>query len=184
MGKPFLMKTKCLLASTLLLTCLCYGQDDSLPDGMSVGFSVSEIQNDFGVGLDLATPYFLADRIGFRARGNLRWLEHIGDDLETTWTPYAQFSLGVVAVAREFSDVMRLYAEGGVIGIVPNEEFSNESFELGGYGLFGFEFFIVRNLNYYMEVGGVGTSARANEQVGNPIYSNGLSISGGFRVQL
>jgi len=179
------MKSKLLLVFAILAITTAQGQeDDPLPKGMSFGFNISEIQNDFGVGIDFASPYFLADRVGIRARANLRWFEHIDENLSSTWSPYGQFSLGVVSVAREFSDVLRLYGEGGVIGIVPDETFSSESFEFGGYGLFGFEFFVMPKLNYYMEIGGVGTGARADGVIGDPIFSNGLSVAAGFRVQL
>lgn len=100
---------------------------------------------------------------------------------ETEWTPYVNFSLGVVSVGGEVGGFMRLYGEGGVLILLPADEFSSESMEFGGYGLFGFEFFMNKKANYYIEIGGVGTGAKADKIVTKPIYSNGLLISAGFR---
>ena len=68
--------------------------------------------------------------------------------------------------------------------LIPSNEFSSNQFEYGGYGLFGFEFFMNKCCNYFIEIGGVGTGATANKIVLQPIYSNGLLISSGFRMQL
>lgn len=38
--------------------------------------------------------------------------------------------------------------------------------------------------NYFIEIGAVGTGAKADEVVNEPIYSNGLTISTGFRLNL
>jgi hypothetical protein len=76
---------------------------------------------------------------------------------------------------------MRLYGEGGVIVLFPSSEFSSESEVLGGYGLFGFEFFFSHQSNYFIEIGGIGTGAVADKASGKPIYSNGLLINVGLR---
>ena len=54
---------------------------------------------------------------------------------------------------------------------------------MGGYGLFGFEFFMNSRNNYFIEIGGVGTGAVADKVANSPIYSNGLLINVGFRHQ-
>ncbi|MEO0332135.1 MAG: hypothetical protein AAF223_10680, partial [Bacteroidota bacterium] len=80
-------------------------------------------------------------------------------------------------------DFARLYGEGGIILLLPSDTFSAERTELGGYGLFGFEFYLKNNANYFIEIGGVGTGAQADKVPNKPIYSNGLLISTGFRMQ-
>ncbi|HEY5825345.1 MAG TPA: hypothetical protein VIT44_13315, partial [Cyclobacteriaceae bacterium] len=64
------------------------------------------------------------------------------------------------------------------------DKFSSEQFVFGGYGLFGFEFFMHSSSNYFIELGGIGTGARADKIASQPIYSNGFLISTGFRLNL
>lgn len=106
--------------------------------------------------------------------------EHIQNE-ETTWSPYSNITLGVVANAGKVGEHIRLYVEGGVIFIFPSSEFSSETSEIGGYGLFGFEFFMAQKHAYYIELGGMGTGAVADKVPGKPIYSNGFTISVGYR---
>jgi len=108
------------------------------------------------------------------------WHEHI-DNLETTWSPYSNFTFGMVGVGGTINNSIRLYGEGGVIGILPNSNFSSSDSEFGGYGLFGFEFFFQEAHNYFIELGGVGTGARADQVITEPIYSNGFIINVGYR---
>ena len=70
------------------------------------------------------------------------------------------------------------------IGLFPSDTFSSKSFELGGYGLFGFEFYMAPRNNFFIEIGGVGIGARTGNIVNEPIYSNGLIIAAGFRIHL
>ncbi len=172
---------------------LCFGflfatgvqsQDESFGTGFGFGFQLGQIQKDFSLGVNLNSPYFVHDRIAIRLKGNIAWFEHINSILETTWTSYSNLSLGVVGVGGYVGDFARLYGEGGIMMLFPSEDFSSEDSEFGGYGLFGFEFFMQPNMNYYIEIGGVGTGAKADKVVGKPIYSNGLLVNVGFRFLL
>jgi len=111
------------------------------------------------------------------------WLEHI-ENFETTWTPYSNFQLGIVGFGGSINNFIRLYGEGGVIGILPDSNFSSNDSEFGGYGLFGFEFFFKEAHNYFIELGGVGTGAQANKVLTQPIYSNGFMVNVGYRYVL
>jgi hypothetical protein len=93
-------------------------------------------------------------------------------------------TLGMVGVSGVVRNFLRLYGEGGVIMLLPSSEFSNESNVMGGYGVFGFEFHMDRANNYFIEIGGVGTGATAEKIPTNPIYSNGFTISVGYRLVL
>jgi formate-dependent phosphoribosylglycinamide formyltransferase (GAR transformylase) len=77
-----------------------------------------------------------------------------------------------------------LYGEGGIILLFPSAIFSTNSSEFGGYGLFGFEFFMHSKMNYFLEIGGVGSGAVADKVIAKPIYSNVLLINLGFRATL
>ena len=150
---------------------------------MSFGFNIGQYQRDFGLGINVASPYFLHESVAVRLRANFMFHEH-PENLEITWTPYTNFTLGLIGVGGCISDFARLYGEGGLILIIPNSDFSSASSELGGYGLFGFEFFMNPHMNYFIELGGVGSGARADKVLLSPIYSNGFMVQTGFRVVL
>lgn len=159
-----------------------YAQDGELPDGTAVGFHLMQVQRDFGWGLSIASPYFLDDKVAVRVRGSMFFHEHI-DQERVTWTPYGQLHVGLIGQGGQINDRIRLYGEGGMVLISPDAAFSSSGSEFGGYGLFGFEFHFEDMGMYFIELGGVGTGARADELPGEPIYSNGFSIGTGFRVQ-
>lgn len=158
-------------------------QTSTIPNGTTAGIQLNQYQQDFGMGIYLTSPWFANQRIAIRTRGNVMFHEHLQNG-ETTWTPYLNTSLGVAAITGTVGDFIRLYGEGGIIGLFPSEEFTLESFEFGGYGLFGFEFYMNRTSNYFIEIGGLGTGARADNVLNSPIYSNGLLLSTGFRFLL
>lgn len=172
-----------LFAVFVITTLNISGQDITTNSGFGLGFHLSQYQNDFGLGVNLTSPYFANDHVAVRLRGNLMWLDHI-ENLETTWTPYSNFQLGIVGVGGTINNFIRLYGEGGIIAILPDSDFSSADSEFGGYGLFGFEFFFQEAHNYFIELGGVGTGARADQVLGEPIYSNGFLINVGYRYTL
>ncbi len=107
-----------------------------------MGFQIAEHQRDFGLGINLLSPHFARDRMALRLRANLMWLEHATPTMVTTWTGYPQVSLGVVGYAGTIGHRVRLYGEGGPLALFPSREFATSGLAWGGYGLFGFEFFI------------------------------------------
>ena len=145
-------------------------QEGAFGKKTEIGFQIAQYQNDFGIGVNLSSPYFAKKRLAVRLRGNLVWNQHLNSESVTVWSPYSNLSLGIVGVAREIGDFLRLYGEGGMIILFPSGDFSTKSFQNGGYGLFGFEFFMDRNSNYYIEIGGIGTGAVADKIAGKPIY--------------
>ncbi len=175
-----------LITLTLLLGC-AFGtqaqEKGSFSKKLGAGLQIGQYQNDFGIGLNLTSPYVLDKRVAIRLRGNLMWNEHLNGESEVTWSPYSNLSLGVVGVAGEIGSFARLYAEGGLIFLFPSDDFSSENSVSGGYGLFGFEFFMNKHSNYFIEMGGIGTGAKADKVPTKPIYSNGLLLSTGFRFQ-
>tara|TARA_R110001592_G_scaffold78715_8_gene235949 strand:+ start:2231 stop:2773 length:543 start_codon:yes stop_codon:yes gene_type:complete len=165
-----------------VITSSAQAQDRVINNGFGFGFQLNQYQSDFGLGLNLTSPFFVNEKIAFRLRGNLMFNENIQN--KTTWTPYSNVSLGLIGVGGKIGDFIRLYGEGGFIGLLPSDEFSSKQIVLGGYGLFGFEFFMNKTSNYFIEIGGVGTGAKEDKIATQPIYSNGLIISTGFRVHL
>ncbi len=175
------------ILSTLLISfglmMTAQAQEASISNDFGIGFQLSQYQRDFGFGINATSPYFANNALAIRLKANVMFNEHLQDG-EITWTPYTNLSLGLVSGSAKVGKHIRLYGEGGVIGLLPASDFSSEDFEVGGYGLFGFEFYMVRWANYFIEIGGVGTGARADQVPTQPIYSNGLVISTGFRAHL
>lgn len=171
------------ISITMLLMTLQIQAQESLNKKFGIGGQVGQYQREFGIGLNMTTPYFANEKMAIRLKGNLIWNEHLGNNSEITWSPYSNMSLGFVQSVGEINNFVRIYGEGGAIWLFPSSKFSSKSIQFGGYGLFGFEFFFDKHLNYFLEAGGVGTGARADKIVGNPIYSNGFLINVGIRAQ-
>lgn len=152
---------------------------------MAIGFNLSDVQGSFGYGLNVTSPYFLNNSVAVRASANFHWLQHLKPSLaETTWTPFTAYKLGLAGGMGMLNNAMRFYGEGGVMLIVPNKDFSSKTSVMGGYGVFGFEFFVTEHLNYFLELGGSGSGATADKVAGKPIYFNGFLSNVGLRVSL
>ena len=171
------------MALVFLGATISNAQTASLPSGFGFGFQLNQYQNDFGLGLQVTSPLFVHNRLGIRVKGNFMFLEHLKNDL-TEWTPYSNVSVGIYSIGGQVGENIRLYGEGGIVFLFPSSEFSTSSSDIGGYGLFGFEFFFSNHTNYFIELGGIGTGAKANKIEHSPIYSNGFLISVGFRAIL
>lgn len=171
------------ISIVMILLALQMQAQEGLNKHFGIGGQVGQHQKDFGIGLNITSPYFANEKMAIRLKGNLIWNEHINSNSETTWSPYSNLSLGFVQSVGEINNFVRIYGEGGAIMLFPSTQFSSKSIQFGGYGLFGFEFFFDKHVNYFFEAGGVGTGARADKIVEKPIYSNGFLINVGVRFQ-
>jgi hypothetical protein len=172
-----------LFSIIMILSALQIQAQERLNKNLGIGGQVGQHQNDFGIGLNITSPYFANEKMAVRLKGNLMWNEHLNSNSEATWSPYSNLSLGFVQSVGEISNSIRVYGEGGAIWLFPSSKFSSKSIQFGGYGLFGFEFYFEKHLNYFIEAGGVGTGAKADKIEGKPIYSNGFLINVGIRAQ-
>jgi hypothetical protein len=154
----------------------------------NLGFQLVNNQQDFGMGIQVTSPFLAGGWFAIRGRANVQFHQHLNTESTTTWSPYGSFQLGAVGVGGKAGGFARFYGEGGLVLLLPNADFSSSSTELGGYGYFGFEFFLSSNpanpAAYFVELGGIGTGAKADKLQGDPIYSNGFAISVGFRGYL
>lgn len=178
------------MKNIILIICILMGgitsgtyaqKTEAINTNWGIGFHIKQNQRDFGLGINLTSPYFAKKQVALRVRANLLFNEHLKNTNTTTWTPYSSMSIGVLGVAGKIGEFIRLYGEGGTTLLLPSSKFSSESIVFGGYGLFGFEFFMDKSSNYFIEIGGVGSGATADKVVGNPIYANGLMINVGYR---
>src|SRR5690606_18721019 len=114
------------LVSTFTFLFLLFtagAQETPLNNGVGFGLQLNQYQRDFGAGLNITSPYFANNRLAVRLRGNVLFHEHLKSE-ETTWTPYSHASLGVIGVVGYVGDI-RLYSEGGVVGLFPSDAFSS-----------------------------------------------------------
>ncbi len=178
------MKTRSVLIILLFIVAITKGfaQEKSLSGKTALGFQLKQNQRDFGIGINLTSPYFASQRVAVRLKANIMWGQYPDNQDVTTWMPYSNLSLGVVGVGGEMANMIRLYGEGGVVVLFPSNGFSEKSTVFGGYGLFGFEFVTGSHVNYFIEIGGIGTGAVADKIAEKPVYSNGMIINTGFRV--
>jgi hypothetical protein len=187
------MKTRQTLLITIFfaLAPTCYGQsktDDTQEVNANasrpaVGFHLNQFQNDFGLGLDLTSPYFFKHRVAFRVSANVQWLQSISPaTMVTDWTAYQSYKVGVTGFRTSITKGLNIYSEGGIVLVLPDKTFSDESLALGGYGSFGFEFFVNKSFCYYLEMGGMGLGKVAEKALYEPVYSNGFTASVGFRI--
>jgi hypothetical protein len=156
-------------------------QEEKASKEWNVGFQLNQFQSDFGLGVNVVFPSIIKDALVIRLRANMMFFEQVIAG-KTEWTPYSNVMLGVSSKKYKVADFMAMYGEGGVIGILPSSKFSSSDIDIGGYGIFGFEFFFVPEFNYFIELGGVGTGAVADKLPFEPIYSNGFLASVGWRM--
>jgi hypothetical protein len=153
-------------------------------NALAVGFNLHQYQRDFGLGLNFTSPYSSGGLAG-RFEANLQWLEHYPTSADSpTWSSYFNIKAGFVSRNFVVDDKLAVYGEGGVIVLFPSSTFSSHSTQFGGYGVFGFEFRPTHFVGQYLELGGLGTGAKADKSSGKPVYSNGFMISTGIRFSL
>jgi hypothetical protein len=173
------------LGILLVLACLVFQvqAQEGLSKKFGFGGQVGHHHMDFGIGLNVTSPYFAHKKTAVRVKANLVYNEHLGGNSLMTWTKYSNVSAGLVQSVGEINNFLRVYGEAGAIWLFPSHKFSSKAIQFGGYGLFGFEFFFDKHFNYFLEAGGVGTGAKADKIEGSPIYSNGFLMNVGVRVQ-
>lgn len=144
------------------------GLDTSeLNTGFGVGTHLFQQGDDFVLGMDLGGPLFLENSMGTRASLDAAWR---GSD----WTPYFAAKLGILGSSGLAEDFARFYGSGGIHISLENAAASPQVL-IGGYGSFGFEFFLPatgKTFAYYLEIGGSGSPLE---------HGNGFLAGAGFR---
>lgn len=161
-------------------------------DGLALGFAVHRFQDDFGLGAVVASPSFLDGLMRIAAGGGVAWYPHaLNDEGFEAWKGYGHARLVLEAGARVPGTPLRLYGFGGATTLFAPNGLSSKTVHVGGIGGFGFEFRF-KNLtrgvdspvSYFVELGGIGTGARANRLPAHPIFANGFLITAGMRFYL
>lgn len=169
-----------LIGSTYFFSNPLQGQSTNSRSSVNIGFSISQFQNDYGLGLHIISPYFANNTMALKFGATLQWFEY-QDEQEMTWDAYGNFQIGLRTRQTIIDNKIFVYGEGGCILLLPNKSFSTQKNKIGGYGLFGFEFKTPYSTAYFIELGGAGIGAKADKIEGEPIYANGFLTNVGIR---
>ena len=183
---------KKLLASVLIFSSIyCKAQLTSTEtiksNNFAIGYNLNEFAHDFGVGVNLTSPYFVKNKLAIKVSENYQVLSYHDYSGTIMLAGYNNIKAGIVTKAPSLNKIMRVYSEGGMVLILCPKAFSDKTLRFGGYGILGFEFFKNTekdNFSYFIELGAMGAAAVANKLPGAPIYANGFMTSVGFRVYL
>lgn len=105
---------------------------------------------------------------------------------EQDWVPIGHTRVVVESGHRVGRAPLRLYGLGGAMLVFRPASLSADVLAVAGVGGFGLEFFPPSNtvnapVSYVIEIGGVGSSARATKLPGHPILLNGFMVQAGLR---
>jgi hypothetical protein len=187
------MKAVASVVCLLLLTATLRAQDSAqrAPDdernGAAVGWEISSFANNYAFGARLDTPRFARRTVHVQIGASLAWVQGVPlGESDTTWAPYTLLRIGIVRSTPIGSLPLRFYGGGGLALVLPTNDVSGQSAQGGGYGLTGLELSVPENggARWFVEVGGMGTGAKADRLANSPIYANGFTIGWGFRYRL
>jgi hypothetical protein len=147
---------------------------------MALSFSLQEWGNEFGTGFQITSPWFWHEKTAVRLGGSALWKQ------DANWATFYALRLGLVGATFMRNEDIRLYGEGGFLFLFPSASFDSDPFAFGGYGHFGFEFFMPKAIaslssSYFIELGTNGVGAKTDK---GQLYLNGFSVSTGLRVYL
>lgn len=183
------MKAFALLLLLLPVAGNAFAQDPEAEsrNGMAVGWDISSFANNYAIGVRLDSPRFAGGRVHVQFAADLAWVQGVKTETSTTaWAPYTLLRFGVVRTRRIRDLPLRFYGGGGAALILPTDDVSDNGTEWGGYGLTGLELFMPGNgrTAWFVELGGMGTGAKAHNMANAPIYANGFLIGWGFRYYM
>jgi len=161
-------------------------------DTLSVGFALHRFQDDFGLGAQVGSPTFAGDRLRITLGGGVAWYPYASNAQgEQEWADHGHVRLVFEGGLRTPGSPIRLYGFGGPIAYVIPDRLSDTRIAVGGIGGFGFEFYFIPQsanrdgpVSYFVELGGVGTGARADKLAGKPTFGSGFVITTGFHWYL
>lgn len=153
---------------------------------LSMGYILSEKAGNFGIGLEVSSPSIFDGFLSIRLESQLEWLssQMFVSNSDLSWEMYSSHKLGIVGTGGFAGDIIKLYGEFGGLCVLPNTGVSADEYQLGIYGLFGFEFFMEKNsfISYFIECGTTGLFAGADKLTDNPDYLSGWSTFTGIRL--
>lgn len=151
----------------------------------SAGFGLSDSAGNLGLKLELSSPSFAKDFLVVRAESQMDLLSAYRNTESIAWKQFSSHRLGLVGRGGWNSESTLLYGEFGGLLVLPPASISDDAYQWGIYGLFGFEFFMTKgkekNISYYLEAGTNGLFDTAEKLQGKPDYYSGFAVSTGLR---
>jgi hypothetical protein len=158
---------------------------ESLQKGWALGAEASGLPNSYGLGLHMLTPSLFGDNFRIKFGVSHLWTRcRLAGEADQSWVPFSNLRLGVHVSFPIKGSALQGYAEGGVAASIPDSRLSRNSMDMGGYGVFGFEFPMRRTSTSFFEFGGMGVGGRADRVPGRPSYSGGFMAAAGVRYWL
>ena len=150
------------------------GAEDGGKYSFSGGFLINEYVDDFGLGVQVGMPHAW-ERLSGRITGTVQFSR------AADWEPWGTLQIGLVGTQPVVNEFARFYGEGGVVMAFPGGP-NTKKLGVGGYGLFGFEFFtgIDSPVSYFVELGASGCGLEADMADG-AFMLNGFRVQAGFR---
>lgn len=182
------MKLSTILAvASFLITGAVWAQELPKPSPtakkMSIGLSAGHFSYDPGIAIEFTTKAFLRDQLSIRVRGACNWLEAYKGTYDH-WVNYRSVSAGLV-YNGVISERVRVFAEMGMLAIIPDIKFSDKTFIEGFYEMNGLEIMLIQQdeylLTFYFGAGPAFINASAEKIEGNPRYGNGIHYINGVR---
>lgn len=166
-----------ILGAAMICSPALFADGQGKTSNLALGGYLAENGQDFGLGIDLTSPWFLWNHVAVRLSGEMSY-DHL--DWNISWLA----KLGLSGSNMILNDTIRIYAEGGALFVFPGTNLSDESWFFGGYGHFGFEFFIPESrwLSYFVELGSIGTGFTAEKITDAPQFVNGFTSKAGIRI--
>lgn len=125
-----------------------FSQEFSKIHNSSFGMHLGEEFNDFRLGADFTTGYFLfKDNYALRIRANLA----SDNAFAIEESLYGNVFLGLTRASRLKMNLLRTYSDIGLALIVPPGDY--KGLDLGAYSLLGFEFFTSDDFAGIIEAG-------------------------------
>ena len=163
------------------------GAEPATNVGSAVGMTVQRLQDNFGMSGTWSSRAFFNEKARTTASGGVAWYPNgTSASGDQEWVPFGHSRVVVESGHRVGGAPLRLYGFGGAILIFRSERLSSDVLALAGTGGFGFEFFAPTGMvnapvSYFIEIGGVGSGARAANLSGQPILLNGFVVQSGLR---
>jgi hypothetical protein len=173
---------RCLaLLAFVLISNLAFAQENNF----SFGLNLEKNKNDESVGLNLTSPYWKDAALRFT--WNIHKFDYlpIGEE-KIKQSEYHSFRFGYTLRLPEITEVIRPYFDGGAIGVIPHNYFSDKKFQAGVFIAIGFEAFPKNNkrFGYFAETGFVSIFDSKNERgVDSKEYAY-LQFAFGLRLYL
>lgn len=189
------MKTLSTFAALLIIASVGFTQSAAAqseekttmsPGKPAFGISGGHYRHDPGIAIEFTTRAVFQNHLSLRLRSTKQWLEDY-KAIHDQWVSYHTFSVGLVYNGQLFERT-RFYAELGMLGIVPNNKFSDGRFVDGLYELNGVEINLFEKKEYavclFIGIGPAFIKAHADKIEGAPRYGNGVHFINGLRVYL